>query len=331
MKAIVQDVYGSPAVLRLSDIDEPVIGDDDVLLRVRAAGVDPGVWHLTAGVPYVVRLMGLGLRAPKRRVPGMDVAGRVEAVGKNVARVRPGDEVFGACGHSGDGSFAQYARVPADRLSAKPADLTFEQAAAVPVSAVAALQGLRDEGRLGPGQTVLVIGAGGGVGTFAVQLAKAFHAEVTGVCGPTNVDLVRSIGADHVIDYTRENFADGARRFDLILDNAGRRPLSVLRRALAPRGTLVIVGGEGGNRWSGGFGRQILRAPLLSLLGSQSLLSLTADVCTRDLDVLRELIESGKVTPVIDRTFPLAQAPEAIRYVHDGRARGKVVVTVAAD
>jgi NADPH:quinone reductase-like Zn-dependent oxidoreductase len=261
----------------------------------------------------------------------MDVAGRVEAVGKNVARVRPGDEVFGACGHSGDGSFAQYARVPADRLSAKPADLTFEQAAAVPVSAVAALQGLRDEGRLGPGQTVLVIGAGGGVGTFAVQLAKAFHAEVTGVCGPTKVDLVRSIGADHVIDYTRENFADGARRFDLILDNAGRRPLSVLRRALAPRGTLVIVGGEGGNRWSGGFGRQILRAPLLSLLGSQSLLSLTADVCTRDLDVLRELIESGKVTPVIDRTFPLAQAPEAIRYVHDGRARGKVVVTVAAD
>jgi NADPH:quinone reductase-like Zn-dependent oxidoreductase len=168
------------------------------------------------------------------------------------------------------------------------------------------------------------------VGTFAVQLAKAFHAEVTGVCGPTKVDLVRSIGADHVIDYTRENFADGARRFDLILDNAGRRPLSVLRRALAPRGTLVIVGGEGGNRWSGGFGRQILRAPLLSLLGSQSLLSLTADVHTRDLDVLRELIESGKVTPVIDRTFPLAQAPEAIRYVH-GRARGKVVVTVAAD
>ncbi|MGD0997740.1 MAG: NAD(P)-dependent alcohol dehydrogenase [Thermoleophilia bacterium] len=331
MKAIVQDSYGLPNVLHLRDIDRPLIGDDDVLVRVHAAGVDSGVWHLTAGLPYLVRLMGLGLRTPKRRVPGMDVAGRVEAVGRNVAHVGPGDEVFGACGPTGDGSFAEFASVPAGRLTPKPANITFEQAAAVPVSGVTALQGLRDKGRVLPGQKVLVIGAGGGVGTFAVQLAKAFGAEVTGVCGPTKTDLVRSLGADHVIDYTRENFADGARRYDLILDNAGRRPLSVLRRALAPRGTLVIVGGEGGNPWSGGFGRQILRAPLLSLVVSQTLLSLTADVRTRDLDVLGRLIEGGKVTPVIDRTFPLAQAPEAIRYVHDGRARGKVVVSVAED
>ena len=211
MKAIVQDSYGLPNVLHLRDIDRPLIGDDDVLVRVHAAGVDSGVWHLTAGLPYLVRLMGLGLRTPKRRVPGMDVAGRVEAVGRNVAHVGPGDEVFGACGPTGDGSFAEFASVPAGRLTPKPANITFEQAAAVPVSGVTALQGLRDKGRVLPGQKVLVIGAGGGVGTFAVQLAKAFGAEVTGVCGPTKTDLVRSLGADHVIDYTRENFADKGR------------------------------------------------------------------------------------------------------------------------
>ena len=251
MKAIVQSAYGSPNALHLADIDKPQAGDDDVLVRVQAAGVDPGVWHLTAGLPYMVRLMGLGLRAPKARVPGNDVAGRVEAVGKNVTRFRPRDEVYGRK-TIGDGCFAEYVCVPADRLAPKPANLTFEQAAAVPVSATTALQGLRDKGQLQPGQTVLVTGAGGGVGTFAVQLAKAFGAEVTGVCDTAKVDLVRSLGADQVIDRTRQDFADGTRRYDLILDTAGSRPVSQLRRALAPRGTLVIAGGEGGNRWSGG-------------------------------------------------------------------------------
>ena len=328
MKAIVQSAYGSPNALHLTDIDKPTVGDDDVLVRVQAAGVDAGVWHVTAGLPYMVRLMGLGLRAPKARVPGNDVAGRVEAVGKNVTRFRPGDEVYGRK-TSGDGSFAEYVSVPAERLAAKPTNLTFEQAAAVPVSACTALQGLRDKGQVQPEQKVLVIGAGGGVGTFAVQLAKVFGAEVTGVCSTTKLDLVRSLGADHVIDRTREDFADGTQRYDLILDTAGNRPLSRLRRGLADRGTLVIVGGEGGNRWSGGFGRQILRAPLLSLFVGQKLQALNAKLTAADLEVLSGLIEAGKVTPVIDRTYPLAEAAEAIRYVHAGLARGKVVVSVS--
>jgi NADPH:quinone reductase-like Zn-dependent oxidoreductase len=327
MKAIVQDEYGPPDVLQLGDVDKPVAGDDDVLVRVHAAGVDPGVWHLTAGLPYLVRLMGLGLRAPKARVPGNDVAGRVEAVGKDVRQFQAGDEVYGRKA-TGDGSFAEYVSVPANRLAPKPANLTFEQAAAVPVSGVTALQGLRDKAGVLPRQKVLVIGAGGGVGTFAVQLAKAFGAEVTGVCSQTKVDLVRSIGADNVIDRTSEDFADGSRRYDVILDTAGRRSLPDLRRALAHRGTLVIVGGEGGDRWQGGFDRQMLRAPLTSLFVSQTLRALNAKVYSKDLDVLRRLIEAGKLTPVIDRTYPLAEAPEAIRYMHEGRARGKVVVSV---
>jgi NADPH:quinone reductase-like Zn-dependent oxidoreductase len=328
MKAIVQSAYGSPNALHLTDIDKPTVGGDDVLVRVQAAGVDAGVWHVTAGLPYMVRLMGLGLRAPKARVPGNDVAGQVEAVGKNVTRFRPGDEVYGRK-TSGDGSFAEYVSVPAERLAAKPANLTFEQAAAVPVSACTALQGLRDKGQVQPGQTVLVTGAGGGVGTFAVQLARAFDAEVTGVCSTTKLDLVRSLGADHVIDRTREDFADGTKRYDIILDTAGNRTVSQLRRALADRGTLVIVGGEGGNRWSGGFGRQILRAPLLSLFVGQKLQALNAKLTVADLEVLSGLIEAGKVTPAIDRTYPLAEAAEAIRYVHAGRARGKVVVSIS--
>jgi len=328
MKAIVQSAYGSPNALHLTDIDKPKVGDDDVLVRVQAAGVDPGVWHLTAGLPYMVRLMGLGLRAPKALVPGNDVAWRVEAVGKHVSRFRPSDEVYGRK-PSGDGSFAEYVSVPAERLAAKPANLTFEQAAAVPVSACTALQGLRDKGRVQPGQKVLVIGAGGGVGTFAVQLAKAFGAEVTGVCSTTKLDLVQSLGADHVIDRTRGDFTDGTQRYDIILDTAGNRPVSQLRRALTDRGTLVIVGGEGGNRWSGGFGRQILRAPLLSAFVGQKLQALNAKLTAADLEVLSGLIEAGKVTPAIDRTYPLAEAAEAIRYVHAGLARGKVVVSVA--
>ena len=244
MKAIVQDEYGSPDVLELADIEKPVVKDNEVLVRVDAAGVDPGVWRLIAGLPYVIRIMGFGFRAPKTRVRGTDVAGRVEAVGRDVTEFQPGDEVFGSC----DGSFAEYATAREDRVVPKPANLTLEQAAAVPASALTALQGLRDQGQIQPGQKVLIIGASGGVGTYAVQLAKAFGAEVTGVCSTTKVDMVRSIGADHVIDYTRDDFADGPQLYDLILDTAGNRSLSHLRRALTPQGTLVIVGAETGGR-----------------------------------------------------------------------------------
>jgi 2-desacetyl-2-hydroxyethyl bacteriochlorophyllide A dehydrogenase len=322
MKAIVQDTYGPPDVLELRDIDKPAVGDDDVLVRVHAAGVDAGVWHLMAGLPYLMRITGSGLRAPKARVRGQEVAGRVEAVGANVTQLQPGDEVFGVC----SGSFAEYACARENKVAPKPANLTFEQAAAVPISAVTALQGLRDKGKVQPGQKVLIIGAAGGVGTFAVQLAKAFGAEVTGVCSTTKLDLVRSIGADHVIDYTRDDFADGVRRYDLILDTAGNRSLSHLRRALTPRGTLVIVGGEGGGRWFG-IGRQ-LRALMLSPFVGQRLRMWIATVRKGDLQFLKELIEAGKVAPVIDRTYPLSEVSEAIRYRHEGHARGKVVITV---
>jgi len=323
MKAIVQDTYGSPDVLQLREIDTPVVGADEVLVRVHAAGVDQGVWHLMAGMPYLMRIAGFGLRAPKNPVRGYDVAGRVEAVGENVTRFQPGDEVFGTC----RGSFAEYARARADRLAPKPANLTFEQAAAVPISGYAALQAVRDQGRVRPGQRVLIIGAGGGVGTFAVQLAKAYGAEVTGVCSTTKTDLVRSIGADHVIDYIREDFADGRNRYDVILDIAGNRSLSHLRRALAPEGTLVIVGGEGGGRWLGGIDRQ-LRAHVLSPFVRQKLGTWISTERKEDLEELHELLEAGTVRPVVDRTFPLSGVPEAIQYLRDGRARGKVVITV---
>jgi NADPH:quinone reductase-like Zn-dependent oxidoreductase len=324
MKAIVQDRYGSADVLGRGDVDVPVPKDDEVLLRVHAAGVEPGVWHLMTGMPYLVRLLGYGLRRPKVRVRGRDVAGRVEAVGKDVTEFRPGDEVFGIC----EGSFAEYACARADKLVPKPANLTFEQAAVVPISGLTALQGVRDRGQVQPGQRVLVIGAAGGVGSFAVQLAKAFGAEVTGVCSTTKADLVRSIGADQVIDYTREDFADGTRHWDLILDTAGNRSLSRLQRALAPKGTLVLVGGEGGGRWLGGFERQLFWAPMRSPFVGQKLRSLASKERKEDLQTLRELIEAGKVTPVIDRTYPLAEAPEAIRYLAQGHPRGKVAVTV---
>jgi NADPH:quinone reductase-like Zn-dependent oxidoreductase len=324
MNAVVQDTYGAPDVLELREIDRPVVGDDDVLVRVHAAGVDPGVWHLMTGLPYLVRVMGYGLRKPKVGIRGRDVAGRVEAVGRNVTRVQPGDEVFGIC----EGSFAEYVRARPDKLAPKPANLTFEQAAAVPISGLTALQGLRDKGMVQPGQKVLIIGAAGGVGSFAVQLAKAFGAEVTGVCSTTKVGLVRSIGADEVIDYTREDFAGGVRHWDLIVDTAGRRSLSHLRRALTSRGTLVIVGGDGGGRWLGGFDRQILRAPILSAFVRQTLRPLTLRERSEDLLVLRELIEAGKVTPVIDKTYPLREVPEAIRHLEEGHARGKTVIRV---
>jgi NADPH:quinone reductase-like Zn-dependent oxidoreductase len=324
MKAVVQDTYGPADVLELREIDQPVVGDDEVLVRVHAAGVDPGVWHLMTGLPYLVRVMGYGLRKPKVGVRGRDVAGRVEAVGTNVSQVQPGEEVFGIC----EGSFAEYACARPGKLAPKPANLPFEQAADMPISGLTALQALRDTGKIQPGQQVLVIGAAGGVGTFAVQLAKALGAEVTGVCSTTKVDLVRSIGADHVVDYTREDFADGARHWDLIVDTAGRRSLSQLRRALTRRGTLVIVGGEGGGRWLGGFDRQILRAPLRSALVRQRLRPFISKERRADLVVLKGLIEDGKVTPVIDRTYPLSEVPEAIRHLEEGHARGKVVITV---
>jgi len=325
MKAIIQDAYGSADVLELRDIDQPVPKDNEVLVQVHAAGLHRGDWHVMTGLPYLIRLVvpDLGLRKPKVRVRGMDVAGRVEAVGSNVTRFQPGDAVFGWC----DGSFAEYAAAPEDNLAPKPANLTFEQAAAVPTSAFAALQGLRDSGQVQAGQKVLIIGAAGAVGSFAVQLAKAFGADVTGVCSTTQVDLVRSIGADDVIDYTRDDVTDGTRHWDLILDTAGHRSLSQLRRALTPKGTLVIVGSEGRGRWLGGFDRS-LRAPLLSRFVGQRLRMLASTPRQEDLQTLRELIEAGKLTPVIGRTFPLGEVPEAIRALEAGHTRGKLVITV---
>lgn len=322
MKAIVQDAYGSPNVLKLADINKPGPGDNEVLVRVHAAGVDRGVWHLMTGLPYLARL-AFGFRAPKTPVPGMDLAGVVEAVGKNVSRFEPGDEVFGI----GKGTFAEYALAREEKLAHKPASLTFEQAAVLAISGLTALQGLRDHGRVEAGQKVLIVGASGGVGTYAVQIAKAFGAHVTGVCSTAKVEMVRSIGADHVIDYTREDFADGSRRWDVILDIGGSLPLSRLRRALTPRGTLVLVGGEGGGRWLGVVAR-LLRARLLSPFVGQDLRTFLSSENHEDMLVLAELAESGKLAPVIDRTYPLAEAPEAIRYLEEGHVRGKVVITL---
>ena len=323
MKAIVQSEYGSADVLEFKDIAAPVAGENDVLVRVQAAGCGPDVWHLMTGKPYFARLV-VGFRRPKISVRGWDVAGRVEAVGSAVTAFRPGDEVMGNV----EGSFAELAIARPDKIVPKPSRLTFEQAAAGPISGVTALQALRDQGEVRPGQKVLIIGAAGGVGSFAVQIAKAFGAEITGVCSTTKADLVRSIGADDVIDYTSEDFADGAHRWDLIVDTAGRRPLSRLRRALTPKGILVIVGGDGGGPWTGGFFRGVLRAPLMSLFVGQRLGGLNAKVNQGDLRTLGELIEAGKVTPLIDRTYPLIEAPEAIRYLERGHPGGKVVITV---
>jgi NADPH:quinone reductase-like Zn-dependent oxidoreductase len=324
MKAVTRTTYGSADVLEFADVETPIAADDEVLIRVHAAGAGPEVWHLMTGLPYLVRIMGFGLRKPKNPILGMDVAGVVETVGNHVRQLRPGDEVFGTCA----GSFAEYACARADKVAPRPATLSLEQAAVLPTSGCTALQGLRDVGRIEAGQSVLIIGASGGVGTFAVQLAKAFGAEVTGVCRMDATELVRSIGADHVIDYTREDFADGARRYDLILDTAGRRPLARLRRALTRRGTLVIVGGEGGGKWTGGFERQILRATLLSLVVPQRLRPLTSTARREDLLVLKELAEAGKLTPVISKTRALSQAATVLSDANEGHGRGKVVITV---
>jgi NADPH:quinone reductase-like Zn-dependent oxidoreductase len=323
MKAIVRDTYGSPEVLELREIAMPKIADEEVLVHVHAAGVGRDVWHIMTGLPYPIRLAGYGFRAPKNPVIGSDMAGVVEALGKNVTRFQPGDEVFGI----GKGSYAEYVCAREDKLAPKPTNLTFEQAAVVAIMGSTALQALRDHGKVRPGQEVLIIGASGGVGTYAVQIAKAFGARVTGVCSTTKVEMVRSIGADHVIDYTREDFAEGGQRYELILDIGGNSSLSRLRRALASRGTLVLVGGEGGGRWLGGLDRS-LRAMMLSPFVGQKLGTFVNKENHEDMLVLKELIESGKVTPVIDRTYPLSEVPEAIRYLEEGHARGKVVISV---
>lgn len=321
MRAIVQETYGDADVLRLETVERPEIAENEVLVRVHAAGLDRGTWHLMAGQPYVMRL-GFGLRGPRNPVPGTDVAGTVVAVGPAVTRFAVGDEVFG----TGRGTFAEYAVAREDRLARKPAGLSFEEAAVVPVSATTALQALTDVGRVERGQQVLVTGASGGVGSYAVQLAKAFGAEVTGVAGTARLDLVRSLGADHVVDRTREDFADGTRRYDLILDIAGNPTLARLRRALTPTGTAVIVGGEGGGSWTG-MSRQ-LRAVALSPFVRQRLTFFVARQRAADLERLVGLIEAGTVTPSIDRTYPLDQAPEAMRHLEAGKARGKVAITV---
>jgi NADPH:quinone reductase-like Zn-dependent oxidoreductase len=323
MKAIVQDRYGGLETLEHKDIDRPGPKDDEVLVRVRAAGLDRGVWHLMAGLPYLIRFIGFGVRRPRVRVRGMDVAGTVEAVGGDVTRFQPGDEVFGWA----DGSYAEYVSVPAGNLALKPANLSFEQAAIVPISGFAALQALRDVGQVQAGQRVLVIGAAGGVGSYAVQLAKAFGGRVTGVASARQLELVRSLGADDVVDYTREDVTDGSRHWDLVIDTGGHRPLSRLRRALTPRGTLVIVGSEGRGRWLGGFDRN-LRAVALSPFVGQRLGMLSSKTRQDDLQTLRELLEAGKVTPAVSATYPLAEVPEAIRQLVEGHRGGKLVITV---
>ena len=321
MQAIVHSRYGPPDALELKDIDTPVVTDDQVLVRVHAAAVGKGDWLTVQGLPYVARLR-YGLPNPKHPVPGFDVAGRIEAVGSHVTQLQPGAAVFGWC----DGAFAEYASVPQDQLVGKPANLTFEQAAAVPISGFAALQALRDTGGVQPGQRVVVIGASGGVGSFAVQLAKAFGAEVTGVCSTKSLEMVRALGADQVIDYTQEDFTRTGQRYDLILEMAGNRSLADLRRALTPKGTLVLVGGSGG-RWLMGTG-STLRAVLVSPFVGQRLRSFLSKPRGADLVVLKELIEAGKLTPVIDRTFPLREAPAAIGYVGERSTQGKTVITM---
>jgi NADPH:quinone reductase-like Zn-dependent oxidoreductase len=323
MRAIVQDVYGDTAdVLRLEEIARPEPGPGEVLVHVEAAGVDRGVWHIMAGKPLAGRLV-FGVRTPKNRVRGLEFAGRVEAVGAGVTAVRPGDEVFGV----GAGSFAEYVVAPEGKVAPKPANLTFVQAAALPISASTALHAVRDHGRVATGEKVLIIGASGGVGSFAVQIAKAFGADVTGVAGTAKLDLVRSLGADSAVDYTvGDGLAVGDQRFDVVLDIGGNRPLRQLRKVLTPHGRLVIVGGEGGGRWLG-IGRQ-LRAAALSPFVGQTLSFFVNRENAADLVVLTGLVESGQVTPAVDRTFPLAEAPAAVTYLTDGRARGKVVVEI---
>ena len=328
MTAIVQSVYGSGPedVLRLEEIDKPTPAEDEILVRVHAASVDRGTWHVMAGLPYPIRLAGFGVRRPKYANPGRSLAGTVETSGIAASGFKPGDEVFGIC----NGSFAEYACVRPEKLATKPLSLTFEQAAAVPISGLTALQAVRDHGRIEAGQHVLIVGASGGVGTFAVQIARAFGAEVTGVCSTSKLGAVRDLGADHVLDYTVDDFADGTHRYDVILDIGGNRRLSHLRRALTPKGRLVIVGGETDGRLLAGSDRQI-RALMLSPFVGQKLGTFVASENAGDLNALRVLIEAGKLTPAIDRTYPLSEVPAAIRHMMDGKARGKIVISIRSE
>ena len=322
MRAVIYCDYGPPEVLTLQDVERPVPDDDQVLVRVRAAAVNPLDWHYMRGTPYIARF-GMGLRKPKVTRLGVDYAGTVEAVGRNVTQFKPGDEVFGGR----NGAFAQYVVARADRaIARKPANLTFEQAAAIPVSGLTALQALRDQGKIRPGQKVLINGASGGVGTFAVQLAKSLGAEVTGVCSTRNVDMVRSIGADHVIDYTKENFTTRPERYDLVIDNVGNHSLRATRGVLTPEGKMVIVGGPSG-RWVDPLPRAF-GARAMSSFSRQKMSFFMAELRPSDLAELRDLAEAGKLTPVIDRRYELSEIQAAIAYLETGRARGKVVVTM---
>jgi NADPH:quinone reductase-like Zn-dependent oxidoreductase len=325
MKAIVYCDYGL-SNLRLEDVEKPVPNDDQVLVKVRAASVNPYDWHFVEGTPKIMRMMGVGLRKPKDTRLGVDFAGTVEAVGKNVTQFKPGDDVFGGRG----GAFAEYVCPRANRAVAlKPANITFEQAASVNIAGITALQGVRDKGKVQPGQKVLINGASGGVGTFAVQIAKSFGADVTGVCSTRNVDMVRSLGADHVIDYTKEDFTKGDQRYDVVLDNVGTQPLSGFTRVLTPKGIYVMIGGGGpsDSRWIGPFGR-VIKAMVLSPFMGQKMGMMMADANHNDLTILADMMQSGKVKPVIDRTYKLSEVPDALRYLEQGHARGKVVITV---
>lgn len=321
MKAIVQSRYGSADVLEFADIEKPVIGDGDVLVRVQAASLHIGDWHVMTGLPYMLRVVGFGLRAPNIRVRGIDVAGTVEAIGKDVSEFRIGDEVFGTC----DGAFADYARAPEKNLARKPGALSMQQAAAMPTSAFAALQALRDRGEIRAGHKVLIVGATGGVGIFAVQIAKAFGAHVTGVCSTAKMDVVRSLGADAVVDYTAGDFTTTAQRYDIVLDTGGNRALGDLRRLLSPGGTLVLVGGEGGNRVLGGAGKWIQALVIAPFVG-QKLRPLSTVPNKEDLLVVRDLIDSGRLTPIIERTFALKDVPDAFRYLQQQSRPGKIVI-----
>ncbi len=323
MEAIIRTRYGSPDVLQLKEVEKPTPSDGEVMVKVHAASVNAADWHMLRAKPFLVRFMGGGFLKPKNKILGADVAGRVEAVGKNVKQFQPGDEIFGDLAECGFGSFAEFISVPEDALAVKPVNSSFEEAAAVPLASITALQGLRDKGRIQPGQKVLINGASGGVGTFAVQIAKSFGAEVTAVCSTRNVDIVRSIGADHVIDYTKEDFTENGQHYDLILAANGYHSISNYKRALNPKGIYVMTGGSMDQMYQAMF-----LGPWMSMLGGKKLGSMIAKSNQKDLVFVKELVEAGKVKPVIDKRYPLSGVPEALRYLEEGHARGKIVITI---